>query len=162
MADTVVLKVLELLRKAVKQDSNTALEKQIEDLRTQITAKDKAIEDLKEEKKTEIEAKDTEFGGLKTQFEALNKELSDIRQAKVNGLLSQIKTLDKDFDEKDLLEGVDSLCTQEKLLQKVLASVAKLTKKTDLSVDSISDVQAAASKVLLEMGISDVKSFIEG
>lgn len=168
--DSVVVKVLETLRKAVTAQSATKLAEEIENLKEQILAKDKDIEDKHEEltqkdteKTEELGKKDVEIESLKTKNGLLEADITAIRQAEVNVLLAKIKEIDAEFDEKELLEGVDNLCTQKTLLGKVLTSVVKLSGKTEFNVNTNSHVESVASTFLAkEMGIFDVKKFVEG
>lgn len=165
VAETVIIKVLDVLRRAAKSQSNAEIEKQVEDLKASILTKDTEIDEKDkdiEKKQTEIEAKDAKIEELKTKNSQLQETIDARDKAEVSALLSQIKTLDKDFDEKDLLEGVECLTTQKTLLQKVLNSVSKLSKKTKISVDNTPEVETKLNTILSEMGIEDVKKFIEG
>lgn len=161
VGDVVTSKVLDILRKAVKAQNDVTLTKEIEDLKAQILAKNKELDDLKAAVGTEKTSLEKARDDLATQKAALEKELTDIRTTEVNGLLAQIKVIDKDFNEKDLIAGVPCLVTQKTLLQKVLTTVAKLS-KTIIQVNTIPVEMEKAEAVLLEMGIPDVKKFIEG
>ena len=61
-----------------------------------------------------------------------------------------------------MLEGMPCLNSQKVLLTKYLGSVAKIAAKTGLTVNTESGSKDAVGKVLLSMGITDVKKFIEG
>ena len=93
----------------------------------------------------------------------LSEELETIKTAEVAGLLEKIKLIDKDFDEKDLVENLD-LDKQKVILQKYLVSVTKLA-VNPLRVEGATGLEETEAKVtvmLQEMGITDVKAFLEG
>jgi len=109
----------------------------------------------------EITTKDTEITDLKAKNQSLCTQLEDIKKSEVTSLLGRIKEVDKDFNEKELLEGVDSADMQKTLLSKYLGSILKLSKRTNLSVGAGSVTEDKVSQVLLNMGITDIKGFIE-
>jgi len=165
--NTVTLKVLELLRKAVKAQANAKLTETIEELKGKLTAKDTEIEELKEqieEKDTQLGSKETEhtdaLGEKDEEIEKLSTELKGVYTAEVNALLAQIKEIDKEFDEKDLVEGVEDLTRQKTLLSKYLAAATKLA-KTVINVNDTNAMETRVSAALESMGITNVKNFIE-
>ena len=77
--------------------------------------------------------------------------------------MEKIKLIDKDFDEKDLVEDIE-LDKQKVILQKYLGSVTKLA-ANPLRVATATGLEETETKVkamLQEMGITDVKAFLEG
>ena len=91
----------------------------------------------------------------------LSELLKDIAQGEVNALLEQIKETDKTFDEKELLEGVEDLGTQKKLLSSYLKVVAKAA-EPQISVNTTEGLEAKVGDFLKEMGVKDIKDIIEG
>lgn len=163
VGEAVMLKVLELLRKAVKSQMNAELEAQIEELKGKLTAKDEELE----VKQTALDAKETEHTEAVTkkdeEITKLSEELETIKTAEVATLLEKIKLIDKDFDEKDLIEDI-GLDKQKVILQKYLGSVVKLA-ANPLRVEGVTgleDTEAKVTAMLQEMGITDVKAFLEG
>ncbi len=163
VGEDVTLKVLELLRKAVKSQMNAELEAQIEELKGKLATKDEELE----VKQSALDAKDTTYTEELTKKDEkiteLTTELETIKKAEVAVLLEKIKEIDKDFDEKDLVEDIE-LDKQKVILQKYLASVIKLA-GTPLRVEDPTGVKETEDKVkaiLTEMGIDDVKKFLEG
>ena len=163
VGEDVTLKVLELLRKAVKSQMNAELEAQIEELKGKLTAKDEELE-VKQGALDEKETAHTEELTKKDEeITKLSEELETIKTAEVASLLEKIKLIDKDFDEKELIEDIE-LPMQKVILQKYLGSVTKLA-ANPLRVVAVTGLEETETKVkamLQEMGITDVKAFLEG
>jgi len=134
------------------------LRKEFEDLQAKF---DEATGTITE-KTSELEAKETELTDKTAELESLTTTLEDIKKAEVAVILGRIKEIDKDFDEKELLGEDTCLDTQKTLLTKYLGVVVKLAAKTGLTADTGSVTEDIVNKVLLSMGITDVKKFIEG
>ena len=92
---------------------------------------------------------------------ARNTALEAIADAEIAGLITSIKAQMEDFDEKELLDGVESKAMQKKLLSGVFNTASKLKTITKLAVDDVNDNETKVKKILAEMGISDVTAFIE-
>jgi len=133
------------------------LRKEFDDLKTRF---DEATESLAE-KTSELESKEAELTEKVNEATSLSAKLDDIKKAELAAMLSRIKEIDKEFDEKELLEDVESLDKQKVLLTKYLGTLVKLASKTNLTVDTGSVTEDKVKEVLLGMGITDVKQFIE-
>ena len=114
------------------------------------------------EKTSELEAKDTELAEKTEEVTTLSTTLGEIKEAEIAVILGRIKELDKEFDEVELMEGITCLDAKKVLLTKYLGSLAKLVARTNLTANTGSLTEDTVNKVLLSMGISDVKKFIEG
>jgi len=166
--DSVTMKVLEILRKSVKAQVNTELEAEVEKLKGQLGKANEATE-AEAEKVTELEAEKvtllashtTALGVKDAEILAMDTIINDGKKAEISATLAKIKVLDKDFDEKDLVEGVDSLDAQKAMLSKFYTTLAKRT-GTIIQVGDASQIEGKVQAMLSEMGIDNVKNFVEG
>ena len=113
-------------------------------------------------KTSELEAKETELTEKTAEATELSEALGTIKKAEVAALASRIKEIDKDFNEVEMLEGIECPDAQKAQLTRYLGFAVKLAAKAGITVDTKSGSKDAVGKVLLSMGITDVKKFIEG
>lgn len=133
------------------------LESEKADYETKLEDAESKISELE----AELEGKDEAIADKDGVIAALSKELEDIKEAEVVALTEQITEIQEDFDAEALLEDVESLDLQKKMLTSYLETASKMKKKTKLQVNDEGELEKRVGAMLSEMGISDLKSFME-
>jgi len=113
-------------------------------------------------KKMESPEDDERVKELESELETLKTQLEDYRKKEIERLVADIREFDESFDAESFLEGVEDHDLRVRMLEKHLETVKKFAKqKVALQVDATSELEQRVRKVLQNMGISDVKAFLE-
>lgn len=113
-------------------------------------------------KKMESPEDDERVKELESELETLKTQLEDYRKKEIERLVADIREFDESFDAESFLEGVEDHELRVRMLEKHLETVKKFAKqKVSLQVDTTSELEQRVRKVLQQMGITDVKAFLE-
>ena len=113
-------------------------------------------------KKMESPEDDERVKELESELETLKTQLEDYRKKEIERLVADIREFDESFDAESFLEGVEDHELRVRMLEKHLETVKKFAKqKVSLQVDETSELEQRVRKVLQQMGITDVKAFLE-
>jgi len=166
-----VNKVMDILKKAIKTPYPYPSPKQMEEgemeeVEKELEEKEKELEEKTqelEETKRQLEEAKSKISELEAKVKEFEEKINAIKLAEINALVEEIKKVDETFESEKFLEGVDNMDVQKRLLKDYLERIKKFASTTvKFSVDDGNNTEEKVKKILSEIGISDVKTLIEG
>jgi len=122
------------------------------------------LDALEREKVTLATENQTKLGAMQKERDDAKTAIKAINEARLSSMVADIQKVEKDFDSKTLLEGIEDFTVKERILVKYKATLERVSGRPDLPLSggSPSDVQNRASRILKEtFGISDIPSLVK-